>query len=175
MQEFRLYFETPFFEKRFMNRRLILVTEVLKFAAAIFITLILKQYIFKGYEHGDSLDIHFHDTYVVMDNSSLYLLLIIPVYYLVQLLHLSFARRIQLPAFILFLICAVLFSLLFYQFHQLFLFLIHLYQHGGIWWGNYGLDENVFDFKYIYLSVLFLALSSLWICIKFGIQKRRSS
>lgn len=158
-----------------MKRSPVLVTEVLKLTTAILITLILKYYIFKGYKHGDSLEIHFHDAYLVMDNSSLYFLLFIPVYYWVQLLHLIFARRIQLPAFILFLICAVLLFLLFYRFYLLFLFFIHLYQYGGIWWGSYGLDVNVFDFKYISWSVLFLVLSSIWICIRFGLQKRKPS
>lgn len=150
----------------------VLVTEVLKLIAAIFIAVILKQYIFKGYEHGDSLDIHFHDTYLVMDKSSLYLLLIIPVYYCVQLLHLSFVRRIQLPAFILFLLCVILLSFMFYQFHQLF----SLFMHGGIWWGSHTSDVSAdLNLKGIFWPISFLVLSSLWICIKFGIQKRRSS
>jgi len=109
-----------------MNKTQIFKSERLKFLLAVVVALLMSQFAFQSYFREGSLDIHFQDTYLVMDTFSFGLILFMPVYYLVQLLHLSCTRRIVWPAFILFLSGSLLFFFVLYRFHLLFLLFTHL-------------------------------------------------
>lgn len=157
-----------------MNKTQILKTELLKFLLAVITSLLISQVAFQSYFRKGSLDIHFHDTYLVIDTFSFGLLLFMPVYYLVQLLHLSCTRRIFWPGLIIFLSTVLLLLFVLYRFHLLFLLFTHLYDYGGIWWGSHTSDVTAnFNLREMFWPILFLLLSSLWIRIKFYVQKRK--
>ncbi len=159
-----------------MDIKPVLITESLKIIIAVILVFIAVRLAFPVLPSNGTLDIQLHDTYFVLDIVSLCIILFIFSYYFVQLIHLSFVKKISSLSFSIF--CLLIFCIgyliwLTYPFAQ------NLKNGFTIYPPLSGVKETningliLFPFPTI-LFPLILSLSFLWICIKFVKEKKKN-
>lgn len=150
------------------------VIELIKIVLAICLTFLLIHFAFEIYLSNQTLDIHFHDTYFLVDPVHLYLIIGSPIYYFIQLIHLSLASKVKTISFVFFAISGLILGGILWLLYPLF----ELAKNGFTSYpplSNLNSEQNgliAFSFP-IGISIGILAASFLWICIKFVWQKKK--